>query len=203
MYKWYNDLFKLSPKLQQKYDKLFKKAKPNDNTFLICAQIRMGNVTQNNIKDDTVYTHKNESFKFWDLINREFVTKISDKNYRLFVTSDLDGIRLQAEQVFGKDSVVFNEDKPSHLDKDFNNMGENCEHIESTLIDFHMLRNCDACVASHSGYGILGCWNRPIPNRNFYVFTKPNQTDLMRNYGDRTNLVFKKINDLENDLYFT
>ena len=123
-------------------------------------------------------------------------------NYKLFITSDHQEFKQRASSEFGADKVVYNHEHPVHMDRDFTNLKENCASIENVLVDFHMLQHCDEMVVSHSGFGILGAWNRPDPLKNFYVFTKSNQNDLRANYWERSNLKFRKITDLENDLYF-
>ena len=70
-YNWYKKLFKLAPKYDKKYSSILSKAKPNKSTFLICSQLRIGGKTQSNVKDDTVYTHGNESLKFWQFISEK------------------------------------------------------------------------------------------------------------------------------------
>jgi hypothetical protein len=32
------------------------------------------------------------------------------------------------------------------------------------ILDFELLKECDMAVASHSGFGLLGLWNRPEPS---------------------------------------
>ena len=42
MHEWYTRLFRLKPELQKQYDTFKYLSKPNANTTLVCAQIRIG-----------------------------------------------------------------------------------------------------------------------------------------------------------------
>lgn len=208
MHKWYNELFKLSPHLEKKYLQLLRLVKPNEKTFLICLQVRLGSKTKNN-KSDLKFADPHSSQAFWTFVNQMFLNNtkaledVGDKeNFRIFLTTDTDRVKREASRVFGKKILVYNPEKSFHMDRDFSDLGDDCSSIESTIVDFHLQQHCDAAVVSHSGFGIMGAWNRPNVTKHFYVFTKSNQKELEKNYFMRENLEFKKINNIEEDLYF-
>ena len=110
MYKWYNALFKLAPAQQAKYDKLLKRAKPYKNTFLICAQIRMGGSTPANNFEPKMSALDSRD-KFFKFINRTFISNMSaytdtPTNYRVFLTADVNSYNHEAADFFGPQKVV-------------------------------------------------------------------------------------------------
>ena len=203
LHKWYNELFRLTPLYQRKYDKLLRRAKPTNDTFLVCAQVRTGGSTAGHKFDDK-FMDSEQSTRFWHFINETFVQREMMRNgsFRIFLTTDNPSVRDEAERAFGKQLIVYNQKSPAHFDKDYANLGANCESIDSVIIDFSMLQNCDASVVSHSGFGLLGTWNRDQPSKNLFVFTQRDQRDLVRDYRKRDNLEFKQITNLDSDLYF-
>ena len=202
MYQWYRELFQLAPATEAKYHRLLKRAKPNNETFLICLQIRRGGVTSQN-KPDFRFTEPNSQLKFWSFVNRTFIKPMDgDQNYRIFLTTDFTPYKHEALRVFGQDKVVFTTGPSAHIDLDFRDLGDDCSSVENVIIDFHMFQNCDAAVVSHSSFGVLGAWNRPVAAKNFYVFTKKNQSELVSDYHDRSNLDFVQVRDLDEDLHF-
>ncbi|RNA04492.1 hypothetical protein BpHYR1_021587, partial [Brachionus plicatilis] len=80
---WYKELFQLNAEMQKKYEIFTKKIKPDRDTKLICAQIRMGDPgSQSELS-------KKVSFEFWNFIQNNFL--INDNNssrYVIYVTSD-------------------------------------------------------------------------------------------------------------------
>ena len=205
MHRWYNDLFKLAPSQQAKYEQLLASAKPNSKTFLICTQIRVGGATGKNNKDMKL-ADPNSEHDYFKFINRTFIsnmTKFTDnpENYRVFVTTDVNHFKQLADNYFGRQKVVYNPEVAIHIDRDVANLAE-CSAIDNVIVDFHLFQDCDAMVVSHSGYGVLGAWNRREPLKHFYVYTKANQDDLRREYFDRKNMTFIQIRNLDTDLYF-
>ena len=204
MYKWYGELFKLAPGVVDKYDRLYARVKPKRDTFLICLQIRVGQQTnQANRPDARFMSGKGELEKFWTLLDTEFVSKMGrSDNYRIFVTSDHDDVKWEAEKLFGKEKIVYNADSSVHIDRDISDKQSNCEKVDSVAVEFHLMSSCDAMLVSHSGYGILAAWNRPNKEKNLYILTKRNQSDLRKLYWDRSDLEFKKVIDFPNEIFF-
>ena len=186
-FNWYNELFQLAPRMVYKYKKMMRKVKPQQSTFLICAQVKLGRERADALPLGT-------SKHFWRFINRTFVDELkrSNRDYRIFVTTDHEHIKKEASSAFDQDVVVSNPDPIVNMDLDFANLGEDCDQVESVVLDFHLFQHCDAVVVSSNGFGVLGAWNRPDPLKNFYVFV--NQELKMSKF------VFRRIKDLENDL---
>lgn len=191
-YKFYNKLFKLAPSLQKEYDKFLSQAKPSKKSKLICAQLRIGSA-----KTDTQFMNRKDSILYWKFINETFLYNLKEKNFKIYVTSDLEEIKYEAQQVFGKKSVVFYKESSLHIENDFKNLKQNpkCDSIQNVLLDFHSLQNCDYAVISHSGFGVLGMWNRPVPAKNVYVYT--NLESIKKDYWKRDRLDFLKIEDFD------
>ena len=205
MYKWYKRLFRLSPALEERHQEIYKKLKPNPRTFVFCTQIRTG-ITTNLNKEDLKFGEKDLSKKYWKFINDTFISNITQytkekDNWRIYVTTDQEWIKKEGAQIFGEDKVVYNPQATAHMDLDFSNLKDKCGPIENVILDFHTLQHCDAALISHSGFGLLGIWNRPVPNQHVYLYTKPNQNDLKQHYWGRDNLAFVKVTNFD-DIYF-
>ena len=162
MYEWYKKLFKLKPHLQIKYEKFLKKAKPNNDTKLICAQIRLGNRMTKSGFIDVEFTNRNNTLLYWNFIDKLFIDKLPDRNYMIYVTADDESVKQEALSYFEADKVIFSLNSSSHIDKDVKGCSS---EIENIILDFHALQLCDMAVISQSGFGYLGLWNRPIPNK--------------------------------------
>ena len=208
LHTWYNELFSLPPPLEIKYQRIKSQLRVNPNTFVICAQIRTGATTATGNKDPYFADRATISHKYWTFINKTFLRQMhkytdDPDNYRIYVTADYDPFKEEAANVFGRDKVVFNQDKTVHMDRDHANLEKQCGSIEAVIVDFHTLQNCDASVIGHSGFGMLGNWNRQVPNKNLYVYTKPNPEDMKREYWERdVPFDFVKVNDFDKDVYF-
>lgn len=163
LHKWYNQLFKLNKQSQTKYEEYLKRLKPNHKSKLICVQIRTGDPDSKERRD--YYTRK----EYWRFINEKILNSTDSKNYKIFVTSDYETVKEEAQSYFPNNEVVYNKDSSFHIDK----QGDNeCRGLESVIFDFHMMQNCDIGVISHSGYGLLALLNRPDPFKELYVYSK-------------------------------
>ena len=139
-------------------------------TRLYCAQIRIGG-TRPNVKYDEKFNDYGSQKIFWKFIRNEFINKKEeeDDDWRLFVTSDMESIELEAVKEFGAERVIRIDGVNSHVDKEEEN--RDCKRIEKPILDFHFLQNCDkAVISQQSGFGQLGLWNRVSPYEGVYVF---------------------------------
>lgn len=191
MFNWYSKLFKLTDKLKIEYDSYLDKIKTKT---LICAQIRIGGKVSANGISDEPFTNRKDTQLFWKLIQDKFIKQ--NTNYIIYVTSDLQEVKDEAKEVFGKDFVISNDKSSIHIEKDFKKMKSECENdsIKEIILDFHMLQMCDMAVVSQSGFGMLGLWNRKVPNKDLFVHTNQNLTN---DYWDRKNLHFMKVENLD------
>ncbi|RNA22600.1 hypothetical protein BpHYR1_005040 [Brachionus plicatilis] len=189
---WYKELFQLNAEMQKKYEIFTKKIKPDGDTKLICAQIRMGDPGSQSELSKTV------SLEFWNFIQNNFL--INDNNssrYVIYVTSDREEVKKEAKKFFTKNQVFYMDKSSDHVD-----LSSNCKNTANVILDFHVMQNCDIGIVSHSGFGILGLWNRPNPFENLFVYTNKNQSDLKKSYWNRRNMFFKKYTNLD-DIFFT
>lgn len=182
MKEWYSLLFKLKPHMEEKYQLFLKKAKPNKDTKLICAQMRLGGVRKNHASD-WKFNDLDDVKLIFKFIRDEFLVQFKMKNsYKIFITTDDETAQENAIQEFGADNVVINMGDIVHIDRDVSNL-KDCKKIEKTILDFHSLQNCDMAVITGSGFGKLGLWNRPNPIENLYLysskqFMKFNESDF-------------------------
>ena len=191
LHDWYKKLFKLNGKMNKDYEEFRKKLKPNQNTKIICAQVRM------DYPGSQAKFGKKISLEFWNFIKDNFLNNtINSTEYVIYVTSDRENVKLEAKNFFKNNQVFYLEKSSDHVD-----VRANCKSTEKVILDFHIMQNCDIGVVSHSGFGILGLWNRPRPFKNLFVYTNRNQSALKKRYSDRKDMIFKKYTKLE-DLYF-
>jgi len=160
---WYSKMFKLNSRLNEKYLKFLKKAKPNKNTKLICCQVRVGGGY-----DSDVFMEKEKTKIYWNYIRINFIKNLTD--YRLFLTTDQNDVELEAFKEFGVEFLVTNEGPNNHLDLVYNSKSTN-ENLDRIFLDFHSLQNCNMAIISESGFGKLGIWNRNNPNENLAMYT--------------------------------
>ena len=119
----------------------------------------------------------------------------------LFVTSDYEQVKEEAKRVFGAHKVLVNPGSNLHINFQLDASSQTaCAQMEKILLDFWLLKECDMAVVSHSGFGLLGTWNRKIPNENLYVYT--NQEIIKQRYWQRENLHFVKLDDLNNFFFY-
>jgi hypothetical protein len=199
---WFNKLFKLSDKSAAEYALRLNKAKKNKPGYkLICAQVRMGGQTAGK-SSDHVFSNQGTSKLFWKFIKQNFLTKskLNGSNYMIYVTSDNNKVKQEARNYFGAKKVVTFEKSNFHIDFDLNDSqnsrvtkADKCKLVSNILLDFHMLSECDMAVASHSGFGMLGLWNRPDPGKDLYVYSNKQFID---GHFARDNLTFIKLDDL-------
>jgi hypothetical protein len=163
---------------------------------LICAQVRAEKIF---IGDKKVAVPEFVSF-----VKKQLITQIKDDKFMLFVTTDDSGVRKRFVSEFGADRVLSFNDSSSHFVYDFSwwwwpfgslRPQVACQKNRNTMVDFLCLSECDMGVVSHSGFGVLGMWNRPVANREMYVYSSEKyvKTGLMTNQG----LGFIKVEDLD------
>ena len=184
MREWYTALFKLKPNLTKRYEDFLKLAKPNSETKLICAQIRLGGSNRKNHASDWKFNERNVTKLVWEFIRKTFLSKVSH-NYKIFVTTDDEDVEKEALEQFGSSQLVINSGDIIHIDRDVRNLND-CSKIEKTILDFHCLQNCDMAVISESGFGKLGLWNRKNPIQDLYLLSekkilKFNQSEFFYN----------------------
>lgn len=185
----YNNLFKLSPHLQKKYDYFLKQAKPSIDYALICAQVRIGGARPG-VAYDLEFTSRNNSKLFWQFIRDKFIKEHNLKKYKLFITTDTEEIEKECIKEFGIKNVVYNEGPFTHIDREPLNKHD-CSSVDKVILDFHSLQNCDYAVISQSGFGRLGVANRQDPLKNLYRF----ETHTDKKHHNKS-YVFKKIEDI-------
>lgn len=170
--KWYDDLFKLTPILQIKYDLIRQNSRATNKTQIICAQIRIGG-KRPNVEFDYEYNDLSVTKLFWKFIRETFISQIKDDDWKLFITTDIEQVSDEAIREFGDTKVIKIPGLFTHIDRE-SNMGNDCYRIEKTILDFHFMQNCDKAVISKSGYGKLGTWNRLDPIKDLFIFEENN-----------------------------
>jgi hypothetical protein len=149
---WYSKMFKLNQRLNEKYLKFLTKAKPTDNTKLICAQVRVGDA------GGTRFMERGNLKIYWNYMRTNFFKNLTD--YRIFLTTD--DIEAEAIKEFGNEFVVTNGGPNNHLDF-YGKLESNDEKLDKTFLDFHSL--------IYNTFGKLGVFNRNNPNENLAMFS--------------------------------
>jgi hypothetical protein len=172
----YNLLFKMTPRLQAKFDSFINPIRSNPKTRLICAQIRLGGKT-NNIHDPVLMDSKLVK-RIWEFVKTRFLSKTTD--YKIFITSDNDRIYEEAKSKFGFDKVFTTNGTTLHLDQyrkyHRSERNQNIQIYDKTFLDFSMLGQCDMAIVSRSGFGRLGVYNRNKAFEDIFIFKKVNKT---------------------------
>jgi hypothetical protein len=164
---WYSEIFKLNKRLNEKYLKFLKKAKPSNKTKLICAQVRIGDA------GGTQFMKRGNLQIYWNYMRTNFIKNLTD--YRIFLTTDTQDIVSEAIKEFGNEFIVTNDGPNNHLDL-FSKLELNDEKLDKTFLDFHSLQNCHMAIISESGFGKLGVFNRNYPNENLAMFSNLRST---------------------------
>lgn len=164
---WYSEIFKLNKRLNEKYLKFLKKAKPSNKTKLICAQVRIGDA------GGTQFMKRGNLQIYWNYMRTNFIKNLTD--YRIFLTTDTQDIVSEAIKEFGNEFIVTNDGPNNHLDL-FRKLKLNDEKLDKTFLDFHSLQNCHMAIISESGFGKLGVFNRNYPNENLAMFSNLRST---------------------------
>ena len=180
----YNQLFKLTPKLEEKYNNFKIKAKPNNSSKLFCAQVRIGS-----FGFDREFTFRNNSKLFWNFIRKSIIK--DEKNYKLFVTTDTETVASESLKEFGEDKVIMIDGYYNHIDKSPPN-NTNCEPFEKTILDLHAFQLCDKVVGSRGGYGMMGDFLRENPFDEYYRYT-----EVFDESKNKTSVKFIKIKNLK------
>ena len=190
----YNRLFKLSPKLDEKFKAFKKLAKPNKNAKLFCAQLRIGGHNEFHNYSDRAFTERNNSRLFWDFIRKNIIS--NEVNYKIFITTDTKSVAEEAFKEFGKDKIVINFGDYIHLDVAFINKKYKCEAYEKTFLDFHTFQICDKAVISRGGYGLMANFLREDPLKELYRYTEVFENNSLQIKFAK----LSKIRDLENNI---
>ena len=164
----YNRLFKFKPELERKFENFKRKAKPNEQTKLFCAQVRIGGQSSC-VYDDRIFASRNSSKLFWNFKRNKIIK--NELNYKLFITSDTESVANEAIEEFGEDRVRIIEGLYKHLDRSPNN-STSCKLYEKTILDMHAFQLCDKAVISRGGYGLMGNFLREDPFEEFYRYTE-------------------------------
>ena len=167
---WYKDLFRLEASLETKYNHIKQQAYLNHGNMIIyCAQIRIGG-QRANVANDARFNQRNVTKLFWQFIRNNFIRNESsaNDNWKLFVTSDLEEVEMEAISEFGIDKVIRIDGINSHLGRE-KHLSNDCTRVEKPILDFHFLQNCDKAVISKSGFGQLATWNREKPDKDMHV----------------------------------
>ncbi|CAH1776268.1 unnamed protein product [Owenia fusiformis] len=155
MYKTvFEKLFKLTPRLDKKFQELAAKAKPTKDHKLICAQIRTG--PNPSIPRDFGGTRTSEKDieKFWTFLE----SNITRDKTTVFVTSDSNEIQKTAREKFNE-TFLETDGNITHTDR--NRYVEACSGMDKVILDFHMLALCDIAMVSRSSFGWLSqCMNK-------------------------------------------
>ena len=167
--KFYNDLFKLTPRLQNIYNKFLSEAKPDNETKLICAQIRIGGARPN-VAFDQQFMPRNSSKLFWNFIREKFLNANLKQKFKLFITTDTQAVEEESIVEFDAKNVVRIEGPFIHIDREEVGNISDCSKIEKVILDFHAIQACDVAIISQSGYGRLGISNRVDPTKELYRF---------------------------------
>lgn len=182
----YNFLFKLTPHLNKKYEIFLRKAKPSNESRLICAQIRIGkhrHFYKRKYVDIYAQSESNAE-RYWEIIREKFITQISNENFKIFITTDSEMVHQEALDEFGQDKIVYHQGPFNHVDF-LENTQDDCSSVEKSILDFHSLQNCDMAVISRSQFGRFGLWNRDNPLKEVYAYN--NELDRFtkwRTYDD-------------------
>ena len=169
VHKWYNELFKLEPKMQKKYNQIKTTNLNEKETQLFCAQIRIGGKREN-VVSDLQFNNRNVTKLFWNFIKENFIKSSTtlEQNWKLFVTSDIEEAELEAVEEFGNDKVIRIKGLNTHVGRE-SKLGNNCSRIEKPILDFHFLQNCDKAVVSKGSYfGLIGLYNRKKGNKDIH-----------------------------------
>ena len=116
--------------------------------------------------------------RYRDLIDEKFLSKETVKGgkFKIFLTTDNEEVYKDFKSHFGNELV--------HIDGPFNHIDyvpfssdpNDCSMSEKSVLDFHVLAECDGAVISRSQFGRMGMWRREKPDKDVYAYN----TDLDR-----------------------
>lgn len=178
--RFYHRLFKLSPSQRVKFEQFRQRAKPTNQTTLICVQIRIGGSKHELRRNyfDLLSQPVSNSKRYWKLVREKFIANVTNDDYRVFLTTDNALVHEDGLKEFG-DKMVYNHGPMNHIDYlKYSRNESDCSAIEKSLLDFECLKLCDMAVISRSQFGRMGLWNRPEPAKHVYAFN----TDLNEFY---------------------
>ena len=202
---FYQRLFKLTPPMTEKYARIKRDARITPQTQIFCAQIRIGGARPHVKYDNKINVLGRTQRAFWKFIRENFISKALTNDWRLFVTSDIESIELEAINEFGRDRIIRIEGISTHVDREAN-LGNDCTRVEKPILDFHFLQNCHKAVISKSGFGRLGLINRHEPMRDVYVFDGSNdfmtlEEELEEQQGSERLIFSKNVRALKNKIH--
>jgi hypothetical protein len=191
IHEWYAKLFKLKPEMEKVYQDFLTKTRKSSGYKLICAQIRT--------RKPFIANEKLARREYLDFIESTFMPKVKEGRFKIYVTTDNEKVKSEFAERFGAENVLSFTDSSSHMAYDFkwlfgSNLNSTCQKNRNTLVDFHMLKECDMAVVSHSGFGLLGVWNRAQPEKDLYVYST--EDFIKTGVSTNNNLKFVKIDDL-------
>ena len=107
----YDQLFKLTPKLEKKYQEFLKKAKPTNESILICAQIRIGGYKHFYYRHyfDLRSQNIENSKRYWNIIKEKFLPNIIQNKFKIFITTDNEFVHNEALKEFGSNQIVYHQ----------------------------------------------------------------------------------------------
>lgn len=158
----YDLLFQLGPELKKDYEQLLESRRMARDLY--CVQIRIGG-KRDHVSNDYQFNNRNVTVLFWDFITKNF---IKDDDYKLFVTTDLESVALEALNKFGKDKVIVANGLYTHIDRE--SQSESCSRVKKTYLDLHFMQNCQKIVISNSNYGKFGTLLRPDWTKDSFIY---------------------------------
>jgi hypothetical protein len=113
---------------------------------------------------------------------------LAGNNYKIFITADKtpDVYMDIAKKYLDTKHIFHTNGKVHHLDWQ-GKRNDTCLDDEKSILDFHLLRDCDMALICQSGFGIYGVFTRPDPFKNLYVYT----------YKEREIFQVQHVNDTE------
>ena len=168
-HQFYAKLLRLTPDMEKKYNEIKCDARITNQTQIFCAQIRIGGARPHVKYDNKINELGRTQKLFWIFLRKNFIRNALTNDWRIFITSDIESIELEAIKEFGDERVIRIKGLSTHVDREAN-LGNDCTRIEKPILDFHFLQNCHKAVISRSGFGRLGVWNRRIPMQDVFVF---------------------------------
>ncbi|ESO95792.1 hypothetical protein LOTGIDRAFT_160339 [Lottia gigantea] len=149
-----NVLLRLSPESQNRLDEFMNRAKPDEQTKLICAHIRRGKSAT--IPSDPVRANDKDVVNAW-----EFLSAYNDSSiYKLFIATDSDAVNREAKIRFSK-QIVENAGNIIHVDrKNQEHRVETCDDFRKVITDQQILSRCDVLLISHSGFSRYAAYMR-------------------------------------------
>lgn len=151
----YKTLFSLSASMKAELSQFLSRAKPNESSKLVCAQIRLFKNPSNPHDGSIVRGAKMPDVqKIWN-----FFRNFSDlTTYKIFVTSDSENVTQQARKLFPSQIMDIG-GKVYHIDRE-PDVKSRCTGWKQVILDQHVLMSCDVLVLTFSGVGRVSAYVR-------------------------------------------